>query len=826
MAYLVSVGKDYSAQAVKHADDEIGSLVDSFNEMLTQIEAREHALRESEERYALAARGSNDGLWDWNQATGQVYFSSRWNQMLGFPEAETWSGPESWFRRIHPNDRERVRAEIAAHRDGASPEFATEYRIRQRSGAFLWVLSRGMAVRDARGAAVRIAGSQTDVTQGKVADPLTGLPNRLYLLDRLESALESADCGAGGTAVLFLDMDRFKLINDSMGHAAGDALLNGVSDRLRAGLLAAQASGSVGETSFVARLGGDEFAILLHPVGDPSNATALAVAMLKDLNTPFPIAGHQVFVSLSIGVALSCAGDTPAVLLGNADTAMYRAKTEGKTGFAVFDDSMRKQAIVRLEIESELRKAIANREMVLHFQPQASLRDGLFTGFEALVRWMHPDRGLISPADFIPVAEETGLIFPLGAWVLQEACRQTAEWQARFVFDPPLTIAVNVPAADRQRFCRRSGEDPGGNGPRAAASQSGADGERRHEESGGVDRESAALESARSEPRSRRFRYGLLVAELSELPADRHREDRPVVRRGTRRTRRPVRDCKDHRRTGGIVEPGRDCRGRGDGATGSETPGAGLRTRARSLLLEASGRVSGARALRSRRPGANFRRDRTARPGAGPTGSTGAGRWPGSGAHPRCAAHQCGPGKGAQVNRGSGIACTLLTGMLIHASAAAPPTEEYRVKGAFLLNFTSFVQWPAQAFRGPGDAIAICVLGTNPFTPELDLAARRVVADKRAVTVRQIPDAQHARGCQIVFVSVSERKHAHALIQALQGQSVLTVGESEGFVASGGVIEFRVEENRVRMEIGTEAAKRARLNISSKLLSLVQAARK
>jgi diguanylate cyclase (GGDEF)-like protein/PAS domain S-box-containing protein len=443
IAKAVSIGKDYSARARKTADDEIGFLVDSFNEMLTQIESRDQALRESEERYALAARGSNDGLWDWKLATNEIYFSPRWSQMLGYPEGKTWSEPEEWFRRIHASDRDRVRAEVCG-RSNSTGEFAVEYRIRQRGGAFVWVLTRGIAVCDAEGTPVRMAGSQTDITHGKVADPLTGLPNRLFFLDRLESTIERSKNSNGDFAVLFLDLDRFKAVNDSMGHAAGDSLLEGVSTRLRGNIRSACASGLAGEASFVARLGGDEFAILLCRIEGPAAATRFAQDVQRELNRPFHINGRQIFVGISIGVALSGSGETPEELLRNADTAMYRAKTSGKARCAIFTEGMREQAVARLEIETELRKAIEDGQLVLHYQPQISLDTNRLTGFEALVRWKHPERGMIAPGEFISVAEETDLIVPLGAWVLKEACRQMAEWQNRFSPNPALTIAVNV----------------------------------------------------------------------------------------------------------------------------------------------------------------------------------------------------------------------------------------------------------------------------------------------------------------------------------------------------------------------------------------------
>ena len=233
VARRVSTEKDYSLPAIRHGTGKSASDrflqrnvgPDRHSRPCAQGSGRIAA--QSEERYALAARGANDGLWDWKLTTGEIYFSPRWNQMLGIPETVTWTSPDEWFNRIHPSDRARVRAEIAAHIEGRTKEFSSEYRMRKMNGAFIWMLSRGSAVRDAAGVAVRIAGSQTDVTEGKIADPLTGLPNRLYFLDRLENSIETARYTDARFAVLFLDLDRFKLVNDSLGHAVGDAFWAG-----------------------------------------------------------------------------------------------------------------------------------------------------------------------------------------------------------------------------------------------------------------------------------------------------------------------------------------------------------------------------------------------------------------------------------------------------------------------------------------------------------------------------------------------------------------------------------------------------------------------
>jgi diguanylate cyclase (GGDEF)-like protein/PAS domain S-box-containing protein len=450
VAQRVTTERDYSVRARIESGAEIGILIHSFNEMLSQIESRdlarmaaEESLRESEQRYALAARGANDGLWDWKLVTGEIYFSPRWKQMLGYGEAEIHPDPLEWFSRIHASDRDRVQAEIAAHRAGTTTEFSSEYRICQRNGSFVWMLSRGAVVRDEFGTAIRMAGSQTDITEGKIADPLTGLPNRLYFLDRLEDSIQKGSDDGFGFAVLFIDLDRFKLVNDSLGHAAGDELLTGIARRLRTSTREASTANGRGGHSVVARLGGDEFAVLLNDI-DQKETAAVADRILANLSAPFQIAGRQVFATVSIGIAPGASGSTPEDLLRNADTAMYHAKAKGKARSEVFDEKMRDRAKARLEIETDLRKAIDLKQLVLFYQPQVSLIDGRTVGYEALVRWQHPERGLIPPSEFIPVAEETDLIIPLGRWVLREACRQMAQWHRNFEVESKLTISVNV----------------------------------------------------------------------------------------------------------------------------------------------------------------------------------------------------------------------------------------------------------------------------------------------------------------------------------------------------------------------------------------------
>jgi diguanylate cyclase (GGDEF)-like protein/PAS domain S-box-containing protein len=453
VARLRAADMNYSIRATKGANDEIGVLVDSFNEMLSQIEIHDRgrevaeiALGESEERYALAAHGANDGLWDWKLGVNELYVSPRGNQILDYPDDYVWSGPDEWFGLVHPSQVERVRAQFAAHLQGSTPEFSSEFRVRQKGGAYIWMLARGIAVRDKDGVPLRIAGSTTDINEGKVSDSLTGLPNRTYLVDKLESLIEArGNPGAVPFAVLFLDLDRFKVVNDSLGHAAGDRVLVGVALRLRSSVRGPSLSGRLAEaSSTVARVGGDEFAILLEGIRKKADATTVAERILKRLEGAFYIDGRPVFAKVSIGIAMDSSGKTPEDLLRNADTAMYHAKTHGKGRFEIFDRGMRERAVARIELEADLKKAVDAHEFVMHYQPKVSLADRQITGFEALVRWNHPTRGLLHPSEFIPVAEETGLIVALGRWTLHEASRQMAAWQKTHVREPALTISVNL----------------------------------------------------------------------------------------------------------------------------------------------------------------------------------------------------------------------------------------------------------------------------------------------------------------------------------------------------------------------------------------------
>jgi diguanylate cyclase (GGDEF)-like protein/PAS domain S-box-containing protein len=409
----------------------------------------ELALRESEERYALAAQGANDGLWDWDLRQNHVYFSPRWKQMLGYAEAEIGSQLSEWLDRVHPEDLERLEVRLVAHRERLITHFEHEYRIRHRSGDYRWMLCRGLAVWDSTGRAVRMAGSQTDISDRKLIeqqllhdafhDGLTGLPNRALFIDRLDSAIARTRRNkAIRFAILFLDLDRFKIINDSLGHAIGDQFLITIASRL---------SECVRPGDTIARLGGDEFTILLEDVSSAETAHDVANRIQEVLSAALQLGEQEVFTTASIGILLSNPSYRSSTeMIRDADAAMYHAKMHGKARAVMFDASMHAQAMEQLQLESDLRWAIERGELRIHYQPIISLSQGQIVGVEALIRWEHPQRGLMLPAEFLSIAEETGQIIPISWWILRESCEQLQRWRSQIPRAESIWVSVNLAA--------------------------------------------------------------------------------------------------------------------------------------------------------------------------------------------------------------------------------------------------------------------------------------------------------------------------------------------------------------------------------------------
>jgi diguanylate cyclase (GGDEF)-like protein/PAS domain S-box-containing protein len=391
-------------------------------------------LHESEERYALAVRGANDGLWDWNLITNEAHWSARWKSMLGYDEPEIGASPDEWFSRVHHEDLERVKGALTAHLADGSQHYESEHRILHRNGMYRWVLCRGAAVRDQAGTATRLAGSLTDITETKLADALTGLPNRLLFLDLIERAIRRGKRRPNPAfALLALGLNRFSAVSDSLGPLTADRLLVAIARRLQSSLRPTDTVAHDEPAPTLARLGGDEFNVLLDDIKDASDVMRVAERLRRALQEPFELDGHQVFTSATIGIAMSATGyERPEEVLRDAATALNRAKAENVSACEIFDPAMRQRAVARLQVETDLRLGIERRAFVVHYQPIVSLRTGHIAGFEALVRWRHPIRGLVGPDEFIPVAEDTGLIRAITRLTLTESCRQMVEWRRRF----------------------------------------------------------------------------------------------------------------------------------------------------------------------------------------------------------------------------------------------------------------------------------------------------------------------------------------------------------------------------------------------------------
>jgi diguanylate cyclase (GGDEF)-like protein/PAS domain S-box-containing protein len=414
---------------------------------VTDRKLAEQRLRQSEERYALAAKGANDGLWDCHLDTDEVYYSPRWKSMLGYAEHEIGTSIDEWFKRVHVEDFAGLEAALEMHLSGERDNIQHEFRMLAADGAEVWVLVRGIAVRDDSGRAVRIAGSMTDITARKTAeqqllfdafhDGMTGLPNRTLLLDRIGLALDRHRRGGGRHfSVLLIDLDRFKSINDTKGAEVGDQILRTMAERL-------EGTRRMGDT--LARLSADEFALLLNDIDDVGDAVSAAERIAETVRQPVQLDDHDVVLTASIGVALSVTGyDRPEDVLRDASLAVYRAKQGGRNRVDVFDGTLRRQAMTLMRTEADLRSAMEQGQLCLFYQPIVSVMNSRIAGFEALMRWRHPKRGLVSPLEFIPLAEECGLIVPMGRWALKEATQQIASWQARFPRPKPLFMSVNV----------------------------------------------------------------------------------------------------------------------------------------------------------------------------------------------------------------------------------------------------------------------------------------------------------------------------------------------------------------------------------------------
>jgi diguanylate cyclase (GGDEF)-like protein/PAS domain S-box-containing protein len=414
-----------------------------------QRRAAEKSLRISEERYALAARGANDGLWDWDLLNSRFYTSPRWHQMLGIAAEEARGVPDDWFTRTLADDATTLKAAIDVHLAGQSAHFEQEFRMRHADQSDRWMQARGLAVVDRVGKPYRFAGSMTDITDRKNAERqilhdafhsrLTDLPNRALLIDRVNQSLQLWQRGGeNDVIVLILDLDHFRNINETLGQAVGDRVLMSLAGNLKTALR---------PDDTLAHLGEDEFAVLRFAAGDAAGQLEqLLGALFKVMAIPISIEDRDFEMTASIGYVLASqsAGESGDELLRDANLALYKAKTTGRNKAEPFEAAMHATAVKRFDLEADLRRAIAKGgELELFYQPIIDIQNDRMHGYEALLRWRHPTRGLVSPIDFIPLAEDTGLIIEIGRRGILEAARQIAAWTPPGGGKPP-QVAVNV----------------------------------------------------------------------------------------------------------------------------------------------------------------------------------------------------------------------------------------------------------------------------------------------------------------------------------------------------------------------------------------------
>ncbi|KAJ51167.1 diguanylate cyclase (GGDEF)-like protein/PAS domain S-box-containing protein [Clostridium tetanomorphum] len=426
--------------------EELAATEEELRFKYEELQKSEEALRISEERYKLAVDGANDAIWEWNIEKGKLFISDRWENIVGYSLNENISMKKIIKTIIHPEDKKIAIEDFNKYIRGEVSLYKSTFRVKSSDGDYKWIFNRGKALWNNEGRAVRLSGSLTDITDRKKSDEkmlqmasydqLTNLPNKRLFLNNLQNHMNKVlrEDSDENIAVIFLDLDNFKKINDTLGHNYGDQLLKVV-----AGIL----EFCVGETSAVARVGGDEFLIYLYCDKDYNNVINLCEEIKSMLNNPLEIGRKHMYTSASMGISIFPQDSIDVnILLKNADTAMYRAKNFGKNNYCFFTKDMRDEVVRKTEIEKGLREALENNELQVYYQPQIDVNSRRLVGFEALLRWKSKELGWVSPAEFIPIAEETGLILPIGEWIIKTACNQHAEWMKKGY--KPFIMAINL----------------------------------------------------------------------------------------------------------------------------------------------------------------------------------------------------------------------------------------------------------------------------------------------------------------------------------------------------------------------------------------------
>lgn len=409
-----------------------------FFDDITQDRAAQKALQEANDRFNLATLATTDGIWDWNCSTGEIYTSQKIQDMLGIAEESAVLSMDEWLALFHPADRHRFLVEAFSAMRSNAERMEEEYRLRHCKGGLRWIQFRALALRSSSGSLLRVVASVSDITKRKFEDPLTHLHTKLALVEALEQCIGAEQERQRGCALLAIDLDGFRRINDGFGHSIGDRFLLEFAQRL-------QLTNPLGIEPQFFRLRGDEFAVFLDQVEGVQDPWDMAVQIHGLLERPISIDQHSVTISASVGIALSRPyGGGPEDLLRNANLAMHKAKSEGKGRTVVFTDNMHKDVVERIGLENDLREAIAEDVLTLHYQPKIALKTNRVIGFEALGRWTHPTRGIIPPDIFITLAEESDLIRQIGRWTLREAIRQLARWRRSGMVAENVSMAINL----------------------------------------------------------------------------------------------------------------------------------------------------------------------------------------------------------------------------------------------------------------------------------------------------------------------------------------------------------------------------------------------
>ncbi|HOO32644.1 MAG TPA: EAL domain-containing protein [Thermotogota bacterium] len=401
-------------------------------------------LTNRERQLQMALQSAREALWILEEKSGSIENIGNWQHFLGFENLEFAASFENWLSLIHDEDKERVRLVLQKAFSENEKFFEVEYRIRTKNGTWLWALSRGEVLLNEDGSSKLIFGTHQDISRRKEAerrldylvsyDPLTGLPNKQNLMNRFHEEIERNKRNNSVMAVLALDLDGFKRINESMGHTFGDRLLSEVSSRLRQ---------KVRTQDFIARSSSDEFIIIFPDIKGKEKIAYLARNLLNRFEVPFCIENKEVFITASIGIAIyPDNGENEDTLLKKADLALIESKKAGKNTFRFYNANMNSEATKKLELETRLHKAIEQNQFLLYYQPQFDLKTNSVVGVEALIRWCDPDVGIISPGEFMPIAEETGLILPIGDWVLSKACYELNQWKRMGIRD--FRMSVNI----------------------------------------------------------------------------------------------------------------------------------------------------------------------------------------------------------------------------------------------------------------------------------------------------------------------------------------------------------------------------------------------